>query len=85
MEFTKLNPNHYIFKTNRLLTANDTVYKTETILGKTLLFWVHGDGIIPLHPKPDFVTEIDYRNALKIQVFGSEAMRERLKPAKYKS
>lgn len=85
MKFTKLNPNHYIYKTNKLLVATDLVYQTETTLGKPLFFWVHGDGVIPLHTKPDLETEIDYRIALKIHVFGSEAMKERLKPAKYKS
>jgi len=82
MTFTKLNPNHYIYKTNKLLVATDVVYQTETTLGKPLFFWVHGDGVIPLHPKPDLETEFDYRIELKRLVFGSEAMRERLKPVK---
>lgn len=85
MKFTKLNPDHYIYKTNRLLVATDAVYQTETTLGKTLLFWVHGDGVIPLHTKPDLETEIEYRINLKIHVFGSELMKYRLQPARYKS
>ena len=85
MTFTKLNPDHYIYKTNKLLVATDVVYQTETTLGKTLFFWVHGDGLIPLHTKPDLETEIDYRTALKIHVFGAELMKYRLQPANYKS
>ena len=81
MEFTKLTPDHYIYKTNKLLVATDVVYQTETTLGKTLFFWVHGDGVIPLHSKPDLETEIDYRIALKIHVFGAELMKYRLKSA----
>ena len=81
MKFTKLTPDHYIYKTNKLLVATDTVYQTETTLGKTLFFWVHGDGVIPLHTKPDLETEIDYRTALKIHVFGAELMKYRLKAA----
>ena len=79
MEFTKLKKDHYIYKTNKLLVATDVVYQTETTLGKTLFFWVHGDGVIPLHSKPDLETEIDYRIALKIHVFGAELMKYRLK------
>ena len=82
MKFTKLNPNHYIYKTIKLLVETDAVYQTETTLGKALFFWVHGDGVIPIHSKPDLETEIDYRIELKRLVFGSEAMRERLKPVK---
>ncbi len=85
MTFTKLNPDHYIYKTNRLLESNDTIYQTKTELGKILLFWVHGDGLIPLHSKPDLMSEIDYRIELKLHIFGSEKMRNRLKPAQYKS
>ena len=85
MTFTKLNPDHYIYKTNKLLVATDVVYQTETTEDKTLFFWVHGDGVIPLHTKPDLKTEIDYRTALKIHVFGAEQMKYRLQPAKYKS
>ena len=85
MTFTKLNPDHYIYKTNKLLVATDIVYQTETTLGKALFFWVHGDGVIPLHTKPDLKNEIDYRTALKIHVFGAELMKYRLQPANYKS
>lgn len=82
MKFTKLNPNHYIFKTCKLLNLNDNVYQTESESGKELIFWVHGYGVIPLHSKPDLVTEFDYRIELKRLVFGSEAMINRLKPVK---
>lgn len=82
MTFTKLNPDHYIYKTNKLLVATDVVYQTETTLGKALFFWVHGEGVIPLHTKPDLETEIDYRIALKIHVFGAKEMKERLKAVK---
>ena len=81
MTFTKLNPDHYIYKTNKLLAATDIVYETETTLGKKLFFWVHGDGVIPIHTKPDLETEIDYRIALKIHVFGAELMEYKLQPA----
>lgn len=84
MTFTKLNPDHYIYKTNKLLEATDVVYQTENTLGKTLFFWMHGDGVIPLHTKPDLKDEIDYRIALKIHVFGADLMKYRLQPAKYK-
>ena len=85
MTFAKLNPDHYIYKTNKLLVSTDVVYQTETTLGKALFFWAHGDGLIPLHTKPDLKDEIDYRIALKIHVFGDELMKYRLQPAKYKS
>ena len=85
MTFTKLNPDHYIYKTNKLLVATDVVYQIEITLGKALFFWVHGDGVIPLHTKPDLAAEIDYRIALKIHVFGAELMEYRLQPTKYKS
>ena len=81
MTFTKLNPDHYIYKTNKLLVATDIVYETETTLGKKLFFWVHGDGVIPLHSKPDLKAEIDDRIALKIHVFGAESMEYILQPA----
>ena len=84
MTFTKLNPDHYIYKTNKLLVATDIVYQTETTLGKALFFWVHGDGVIPLHTKPDLKNEINYRTALKIHVFGAELMKYRLQPANKK-
>ena len=84
MTFTKLNPDHYIYKTNKLLVETDVLYQTETTLGKALFFWVHGDGVIPVHTKPDLATEIDYRTALKIHVFGAELMKYRLQPANKK-
>ena len=84
MTFTKLNPDHYIYKTNKLLVETDVVYQTENTLGKALFFWVHGDGVIPLHSKPDLKAEIDYRTALKIHVFGAELMKYRLQPANRK-
>lgn len=80
MKFEKLNHNHNVFKNNSLLTPTDVVYKTETDLGKTLLYWLHGDGLIPLHSRPDLEEEIEYRIKLKILIFGAKAMRERLKP-----
>ena len=41
---------------------------------------MHGDGLIPLHSRPDLEEEIEYRIKLKILIFGAKAMRERLKP-----
>lgn len=47
---------------------------------KTLLYWVHGDGLIPLHANPSLGDEFDYRRELKRKIFGSKVMKERLKP-----
>lgn len=78
MIFTKLKSDHYIFKTCKLLNLNDNVYQTESESGKELIFWVHGDGILSLHSNPETYSESPYRAELKKQIFGSQAMKNRL-------
>lgn len=78
MIFTKLKSDHYIFTTCQLLNQNDNVYKTESESGKELIFWVHGDGVLSLHPNPETYNENPYRAELKKQIFGSKAMKIRL-------
>lgn len=80
MIFTKLTPDHYIYKINTIITSNDVIFQTENESKKTLLYWVHGDGLIPLHANPSLGDEFDYRRELKRKIFGSEVIRERLKP-----
>ena len=81
MTFTRLKPDHIIFKSNRILERNDIVYETKSETGKTLIFWVHGDGVLSLHPNPETYAESPYRAELKRQIFGNESMKIRLSPA----
>ena len=67
MKFSKLKTDDLVYKTNRLLTVNDSVYSTEHD-GKTLIYWVHGSGLIPLHKDKSLIVEHEIRHILKAQL-----------------
>ena len=46
---------------------------------RVLKFWIHGEGLIPLHSKPKMLEDNVYRNELKDLVFRNT--KERRKPA----
>lgn len=58
-------------------TNNEVHVKGEK---RILKFWIHGDGLIPLHKKPSLLEDTMYRTDLKDMLFKNN--RERRKPVK---
>lgn len=48
--------------------------------GRILKFWIHGEGLIPLHKNPTLLEDGVYRSKIKDLLFGNA--KERRKPIK---
>lgn len=72
IHFRQLKNTHPIFASCNILDSSDTVYAAETEImdglvkkPKTFIYWVHGDGLVPLHKEKDLKQEFDARIQLK--------------------
>lgn len=67
--FVKVERPHKVYE-NGLIKSFDCVYYKKTKSGKELYYWELNGGLIPLHDKIDYLSDIPHIRELKLQLFG---------------
>ena len=78
--FERVKSTHWIRKVSPLIKDDDEIYHIR-YKNKDYYYLRFGIGLIPLHKEASIWDEWDLRHDLKVQLWGREAVRERLRPA----